>query len=64
MRKVDLAKRVDKVDKKLLALANSGRRAHLELLTCRDLERLIKAFETIYEIFDGCMIGEEEDEKD
>lgn len=58
MRKNDLIERTFKTDNKLLDLNNSGRKMHLEILTCEDLRRLNKAFDTIYELFDKCMIEE------
>lgn len=58
MRKIDLLDRSYKIDKKMLSLANSGRKMHLDILTCKDLIRLNKAFETIYELFDKCMVEE------
>ena len=59
MRKIDLLKLVNVTDKQILALTNSGRVMHPEKLTCKDLKRLIGAFETIYELFDKCMVKEE-----
>ena len=56
MRKIDLLDRVNKIDKKILALSNSGRKMYPETLTCKDLKRLIKAFDTIYELFYKCMV--------
>lgn len=58
MRKNDLIERTFKTDNKLLDLNNSGRKMHLETLTCKDLKRLNEAFETIYELFDKCMVGD------
>ena len=51
MRKIDLLKRSAKVDDKILALYNSGRKIHPEKLTCKDLKRLNEAF-------DKCMVEE------
>ena len=31
-----------------------------ETLTCKDLKRLNKAFDTIYELFDKCMVEEKD----
>lgn len=56
MRKIDLLDRSYKMDKKILALTNSGRIMYPETLTCKDLKRLIKALDTIYELFDKCMV--------
>lgn len=58
MRKIDLLARVAKVDNKILALSNSGRKMHPEMLTCKDLSRLEKAFNTVYELLDKCMVEE------
>lgn len=58
MRKIDLLDRVMKIDNKILALSNSGRKMHPEMLTCKDLKRLNKAFDTVYELFDKCMVEE------
>ena len=58
MRKIDLLDRSYKIDKKMLDLTNSGRKMHLDILTCKDLILLNKAFETIYELFDKCMVEE------
>lgn len=58
MRKIDLLKRVAKADEKILALSNSGRKMHPEMLTCKDLMRLNKAFDTVYELYDKCMVEE------
>ncbi|SFU32530.1 hypothetical protein [Butyrivibrio sp. INlla21] len=58
MRKIDLLDRAAKVDNKILALSNSGRKMYPETLTCKDLKRLNKAFDTIYELFDKCMVEE------
>lgn len=59
MRKIDLLERVNKIDADILALTKSGRKMHPETLTCKDLKRLIKAFETVYELFDKCMVKED-----
>lgn len=56
MRKIDLLDRVAKADEKILALSNSGRKMYPETLTCKDLRRLENAFNTIYELFDKCMV--------
>lgn len=56
MRKDDLLARLNRTDKKLLDLGNSGRKIHMETLTCKDLERLNKAFDILYELFDKCMV--------
>lgn len=61
MRKIDLLDRAYKIDKKILALSNSGRKMYPETLTCKDLKRLIKALDAIYELFVKCMV-EEKDE--
>ena len=58
MRKIDLLDRVSKIDGKILAISNSGRKMHPETLTCKDLRRLEEAFNTIYELFDKCMVEE------
>ena len=58
MRKIDLFARNKKIDNKILALSNSGRKMHPEMLTCKDLMRLNKAYDTIYELFDKCMVEE------
>lgn len=58
MRKIDLLDRVMKIDNKILALSNSGRKMYPETLTCKDLRRLEKAFNTVYELFDKCMVEE------
>lgn len=58
MGKIDLLDRVAKVDEKILALSNSGRKMHPEMLTCKDLMRLKEAFDTVYELFDKCMVEE------
>lgn len=58
MRKIDLLDRVMKIDNKILALSNSGRKMYPETLTCKDLRRLIKAFDTVYELFDKCIVEE------
>lgn len=58
MRKIDLLDRTYKIDKRILALSNSGRKMYPETLTCKDLKRLIKALDTIYELFDKCMVEE------
>ena len=58
MRKIDLLKRVAKADEKILALSNSGRKMYPETLTCKDLKRLEKAFNTVYELYDKCMVEE------
>ncbi len=58
MRKIDLLARNKEIDDKILALANSGRKMHPEMLTCKDLKRLNKAFDTVYELFDKCMVEE------
>lgn len=58
MRKIDLLDRVMKIDNKILALSNSGRKVHPETLTCTELRRLEKAFNTVYELFDKCMVEE------
>lgn len=58
MRKIDLLKRVAKADEKILALSNSGRKMHPEMLTCKDLKRLKEAFDTVYELYDKCMVEE------
>lgn len=58
MRKIDLLDRSYKIDKKILALSNSGRKMHPETLTCKDLKRLNEALDTIYELFDKCMTEE------
>ena len=55
MRKIDLLERAKRIDDSILALSKSGRKMHPEMLTCKDLKRLIKAFDTIYELFDKCM---------
>lgn len=59
MRKIDLLDRAAKVDADILALSKSGRKMYPETLTCKDLKRLIKAFDTIYELFDKCMVKED-----
>lgn len=58
MRKIDLLDRVMKIDNKILTLSNSRRKMYPETLTCKDLKRLEKAFNTIYELFDKCMVEE------
>ena len=58
MRKIDLLDRVSKIDAKIFAISNSGRKMHPETLTCKDLRRLEKAFNTVYELFDKCMVEE------
>lgn len=58
MRKIDLLVRNKEIDDRILALSNSGRKIHPEMLTCKDLKRLNKAFDTIYELFDKCMVEE------
>lgn len=58
MRKIDLLVRNKEIDDKILALSNSGRKMHPEMLTCKDLKRLNKAFDTVYELFDKCMVEE------
>ena len=58
MRKIDLLNRVMKIDNKILSLSNSGRKMYPETLTCKDLRRLEKAFNTVYELFDKCMVEE------
>lgn len=55
MRKIDLLERVKRIDDSILDLTKSGRKMHPEALTCKDLKRLIEAFNTIYELFDKCM---------
>jgi len=60
MRKRDLVDRALKVDSDILALTKSGRKMYPETLTCKDLKQLINAFDTIYELFDKCMVKEEE----
>lgn len=63
MRKIDLLARIKEIDDKILALvlSNSGRKMHPEILTCKDLKRLNKAFDTVYELFDKCMVEEKND---
>ena len=56
MRKRDLLERALKADNDILALTKSGRKMYPEALTCKDLKQLIKAFDTIYELFDKCMM--------
>ena len=56
MRKIDLIERVAMADEKILALSNSGRKMHPEMLTCKDLKRLKEAFDTVYELYDKCMV--------
>ncbi len=56
MKKIDLLDRANKIDNKILALTKSGRKMYPETLTCKDLKRLIDAFDTIYELFDKCMV--------
>lgn len=58
MRKIDLIDRVAMIDNKILALTNSDRKMHPEMLTCKDLKRLKEAFDTVYELFDKCMVEE------
>lgn len=58
MRKIDLLARNKEIDDRILALSNSGRKMHPEMLTCKDLKRLNKAFDTVYELFDKCMVEE------
>ena len=58
MRKIDLLARTKEIDNKILALCNSGRKMHPEVLTCKDLKQLNKAFDTVYELFDKCMVEE------
>jgi len=58
MRKIDLLSRTKEIDDKILDLCISGRKMHPEMLTCKDLRRLEKAFNTIYELFDKCMVEE------
>jgi hypothetical protein len=58
MRKIDLLARNKEIDDSILALSNSGRKMHPEMLTCKDLKRLNKAFDTVYELFDKCMVEE------
>ena len=63
MRKRDLLEQANKVDNDILALTKSGRKMYPETLTCKDLKRLIKAFDTIYELFDKCMTEDSNDER-
>lgn len=58
MRKIDLIERVAMADEKILALSNSGRKMYPEMLTCKDLKRLKEALDTVYELFDKCMVEE------
>lgn len=58
MRKIDLLVRTKEIDDKIVALCNSGRKMYPETLTCKDLIRLEKAFNTVYELFDKCMVEE------
>ena len=51
MRKIDLLDRVSKIDGKILALSNSGRKMYPETLTCKDLRRLEKEFINVYDLF-------------
>lgn len=61
MRKIDLLVQTKEIDDKILALCNSGRKIHPEMLTCKDLMRLNKAFDTVYELYDKCMVEEKND---
>lgn len=58
MQKIDLLARTKEIDDRILALSNSGRKMHPEMLTCKDLKRLNKAFDTVHELFDKCMVEE------
>lgn len=58
MRKIDLLARVAKADDKILVLSNSGRKMYPETLTCKDLRRLEEALNTVYELFDKCIVEE------
>ena len=60
MRKIDILRKIDVVDRKMLDLCNNKKRKmHPDRLTCRDLQRLLEAFKTVYELFDKCADKEE-----
>ena len=55
MRKIDLLKKISNVDDKLLDLCDRKKyKLHPEKLTYKDLNRLLNAFKTVYELFYKC----------
>lgn len=65
MTKLNLWIKVTEKSYKLTALCNSVKReskTDARKLTCKDLQRMGKAFDTLYELMDKCIIKEAKNE--
>ena len=49
-KKIDILMKIKDADDKLLDFYNSEPKLHPEKLTCRELNELLAAFETVYEL--------------
>lgn len=59
MRKIDILRKIKDVDDKMLEFTKTNPKIHPDKLTCKDLQRLLEAFKTVYELFDKCADKEE-----